>query len=247
MELNRRVILTLAGACTAATVGAGFFISTRPLALSQFKTALATKDHADLLVIGDSTGVTKDRLIYRFGVYVAASYPDRKTRFHWYDRDLDDFGSVTELGAGLKTIDIYNASRTGFRFLDWIGPRFVKISSIEPDLVIINVGLNSAYMKDQGKALSEFMSGLSTVRTRWPHVPILMNLQQPMRDDDSMALIVAAQQEAARQFDEITLIDSYTPILKAGKPKAWYADDTHLNALGDSKQLIVWLRHWDHA
>lgn len=221
-------------------------------AFSAFKARLGDGCNHSILIIGDSTGTrlgpegTTQRFVYRVAKYMADA-ADTPLIVHWYDRQSESFAETWGDASGAsRSLTVYNASFGGARLFEWMGWRFNNLTAIHADMVIVNLGLNMADQPSQ-QNVEEFADALSKIKSQWL-VPVVMHLQQPMRDNNLMAAVVSAQREAAAKIGGVTLVDSYSNVIRAGRPQSFYRDDVHLSFdLGDEFVANVWKKAWDAA
>jgi lysophospholipase L1-like esterase len=205
-----------------------------------------------VLVLGDSTShrvgdrTVAQQFIFELARHVGETTKGYSIAIRWFDKTVDAFEQTWMIKEeGTRSLTIHNASGGGFVLADWTEKRFGLISDIEPDLIILNVGLNMTDIPE--REFQAFKTGLARIRERWPTPPIIMHLQQPLRDNNRMASVVAAQRKVAALFSGITVVDTYSAFMKAGKPLSWYRDDAHTSAAGNDIIRTIWLAKWDRS
>lgn len=103
-----------------------------------------TKD-LSILVVGDSTGTTTDRWVYRFTALIGADWPTWTVLYKFWNDATPGYDAPTTIqtGTGPRTLTIYNASLSGAPTYWWQAARAdTAIYALTPDLVMISLGHN---------------------------------------------------------------------------------------------------------
>lgn len=191
--------------------------------------------NARIIFLGDSTGNATDEFIYLFAQWLGTREPTHGVLYYAWDEGAGAYASPVSVSSGTLplVIQVYNAAIPGINLIGWLGSRFAgAVGAVTPHAIVINTGLNVAGLENQEQQRKSFIDGIQTIMTARRFVPISMHLQQPLRDNDRMAMVNDAQRDVAAMMPGVALIDSYSKFIAANKPSAWYADDTHTNSAG---------------
>ena len=208
---------------------------------------LRNESDVSILFIGDSTSIPKWGWVYRFAQLLSTLYPRHSVYYYMWDSAADGYAKPLKMqtGSGPYSIKVFNASASGSNFNSWMGSRFANaVGALSPNLIVINVGLNVASYKDQVLQRRSFLDGIQQILTEKPGTPIAMHLQQPLTDSDLMSTVIAAQRQVKSLMPGVSLIDSYSRVVAAGRPAAWYVDNTHFSRIGAGVALDVAKRAW---
>lgn len=208
---------------------------------------LANAADVTILFIGDSTGDASHEWPYRFAQWLGAEHPTHTVQWHQHNGTAYAAPVSLSAGSGARTIHVYNASVGGYHISRWMTHRYASaIGALTPDLIITNDGVNpSTSSVDDVRRL--YLGAFQQILLEKPGTPIAVALQHPFRDDDGMDSVIEALRQVAGNYPGMTLIDGHARFVEAGKPAAWYENNTHPNAIGSGIILDELLRHWRAA
>ncbi|WP_299862877.1 hypothetical protein [uncultured Hoeflea sp.] len=190
------------------------------------------------LFLGDGTSDELGEQAHLMALHYAKIYRKFSVHYFSFNSEAGRYDEPVELskGTGPHVIRFYNASVFGSNLINWLGVRHKEaVESIEPDVIDLNFGINIAALMDAEQAKKSFLDGIMQLWRTHPGVPIAMHLQQPFRDDDKMASVITAQLSLASEFPQITLVDSYSPFIEAGKRVSLYINDFQTTTAGTAK------------
>lgn len=218
------------------------------------KSKLASGQDATFLVIGDSTGNAPDEWVYRFFAEIGLQNPTARVAYRLYaggqtsGSDAYDPEVAIQEGSGGPTIHIWNASVATTNPTYLLGAKKASaIDAVAPDCIIWNHGQNTVSPMPAHAQRDCFLMGFENVRLEHPGVPHVVMLQNPRRDDDLMASVIAELTALCAEYGDVTLIDGYSAYIAAGKPSGWYTDINHPNATGSGVLMDEALKVWSSA
>lgn len=189
----------------------------------------------NILVLGDSTGdkvpagaADPAEWVWRFGAEKLAA--DDATAFvgiRTYDATAEAYGPeiIIQQGTGGPTYRIYNGSVAGSSPSQFVGTRYgPAIEQVpEPAAIWWNFGHNMT----GSPVTASYTVLMDPVRATWPGATHLAIRQNPWRDTNSMAGIIAAFDTVVSSYGDIIVADVYAHYISNSKPADWYADTVH--------------------
>lgn len=186
----------------------------------------------NILFLGDSTGDATAEWIYRVGAALAALYPTHTVDYRLYSSGSDTYAAAVEIaaGSGARTITIWNGSISGATLSTLRGAKFTPAIGglTDLDAIVINYGQNNtAYNSFPYIQRGDMIALLEQIMLAHPGVPQTVILQNPRRDTDLMAPVVASWRYIKTLRPELGLIDVYSEFISRGKAAGLYLDDVH--------------------
>ncbi|MBS0258371.1 MAG: SGNH/GDSL hydrolase family protein [Proteobacteria bacterium] len=220
--------------------------SGRKQSLTAFSPLLAKMDAGQNAVIfanADSTGYSEYGPFYKFSTALGDFHDYTVVLYRWAEWDgaaatgPKQYAAPVTLRNGSRgTLTVYLAalpgSVAGGMFDGSRRPNAIDAIPT-PDLCITHhghnqqsfpvVGGSGAYAVGAGTLLGP----IGMAELKWPGVPQLITSQNPWRDDNGYAKVFEAVKRASLSQPEITLVDTYSKFLNAGKPASLYRDNVH--------------------
>lgn len=241
--ISRTLTQPITRPITSPGVGGGAAITS----LSSARLAIADDaGDVNLLFIGDSTGDATNEWIYLFAQWLATEYPTHSVSYRLWNTESSAYAAATAIstGSGANTIRIWNASVAGTAPIHHMGSNFAAaIADTNPDLIVWSHGHN--LLAQEGLARAEFVGPMDQVRMALPSVPHAAVRQNPRRDDNNMAVTVAALDALAEDYGDLTLIDAYSLFIAQNKDSSLYADNLHPSAAGSQLFLQAAKTAWN--
>lgn len=210
-----RAVLDVQTAKVAAETVAGFGASD---AVQPFLSIIenGTKD-AHLLMIGDSTGDESWEWVRLFFEGLAEKNPGAAFHYRLWQDASQTWDTPIIIGAGARTVTIWNASVPGSTTQYWLAARFTPaIAAIPADLVLISLGHNEG----SGTTYSwswraRYLALTESLRAQKPTATLVLVGQNPARANNWQAERIAVYKEiAARQG--YGFIDAHAAFIEAG-------------------------------
>ncbi len=208
---------------------------------------MAGAEDVTFLFIGDSSSDETSEWIYRFAEFLGEEYPTHTVLFYQHDGTAYGAASTLSTGTGARTIHVYNASVGGYHISHWMTTRYGDaIGALTPDVIITNDGVNR-WSSSVADIRRYYIQAFQQILLDKPGTPIAIMLQYPFRDDDGMDSVIEGLRCIAEHFPGMTVMDAHSRFVEAGKPSAWYTNNTHPNSAGSTVILDEAKRHWNSA
>ncbi|MFW7414772.1 SGNH/GDSL hydrolase family protein [Demequina sp. SO4-18] len=163
-------------------------------------------EDATVLYIGDSTNTmvsTENKRASRLVAEdMATLWPTHTVAWRQWDTGTNDWGTVENLntGTGGRTLNWYNGGVSGSRMDYFLGDRFdVALANLQPDLVIVNYGLNDGANDVNGAARyggARLMMLTEAVKRAVPYAQFIVLTQNERLDTISATVATRAQRYA---------------------------------------------------
>jgi hypothetical protein len=221
------------------------------VSLASLKADIVKNDSdVHILVIGDSTGNDSAEWVHRVAVDFGSRFTEMSVQYSLYDSVSDAYGAAETIstGSGPHTIHLWNASIAGANFNTLRGSKFgPSIGALDPNLIVFNLGHNTTGLTaTPSNHRGNLMAMVEQVMIAHRGVPQVMILQNPRRDTDLMAPVIASQKYFKTLRPEMGLIDVYSEFIARNKDPSLYADDTHpsYSSPGSDGQTLFVNRWW---
>ncbi len=206
-------------------------------AFSPIKTKLGEGKDAVLFINGDSTSYEKSGAYYLFAKAIGETMDCKVILHRWAEWNKGTPTGPKEYeapdtlrGTGKATLTIYLASLPGAVAADMFsGARRPKaIDAIpKPDCCILHHGHNmrgfpQAMAGDLTSGRGMILAAIGMTSMKWPDVPQAITTQNPWQAGDEYKTVLESIQTAAAAQPSLTLIDSHSAFLAAGKSPDLY-------------------------
>lgn len=224
----------------------------RPTAFTAVKNRISAGLSATMLFIADSTGYGPDAPIYRFALWLAATYPTHTVRFReWAEwaTAVKAYGAPVDLSLGStgSVIDIYSAALPGSVAAAMTdGSRFgAAVTGIPtPDVIVWDHGHNMTSNQWDNTGRGDFLGPIGTVQMALPNTPMAAIVQNPWRDAGAVTYDTKVRPNLIRvaaALGNLTLIDGFTPFIRRNKDPALYqaGANGNIHPSADGYSLIL--------
>lgn len=237
-------------ALAALVVAFALFLLWSDKPFDHIQQKLAEGGPATILVWSDSTGngdAEPREWPYLLGDWLAQRYPTSPIHLTpWSEAEADyaETKTIAE-GSGGPAITIANFAVPGANMAYGI-EHWQKAFGRwrEPDIIIVNLGLNYAGYEDIDIIRPLFEEGLDRLVADYPDVPTLLVKQNPFSDNDTMDLVYQVIDDAARHWS-LPTADVGT-LFKAHSDRDLFLgnDNTHPNQDGQDLYLDAIAALW---
>lgn len=211
--------------------------STASNAFSPLKAKLASGRDAVLFINGDSTSYEKHGPYYLFAKAIGDAVDCKVILHRWAEwnkgtptgpKQYEPAETLRETGKA--TLNVYLATLPGSVPSDmFAGARREKaIDAIPtPDCCILHHGHNmrgfpQALAGDRSTGRGMILAAIGMTSIKWPGVPQAITNQNPWKNGDEYKTVLESIQSAATAQPSITLIDSHSAFIAAGKTPDLY-------------------------
>lgn len=218
-------------------------------AWSPMHAKLEAGENATLFVNGDSTAYAYPGVFHRLAQAIGDMHDANVIIYRWAEWQINAatgpkaYADPITLRTGKRgTLTLYLAAlpggMAGYMFAD---QRAAALAIPTPDLCIMHQGHNmQSFELSSGdvryvSGKSAFLGPIGMTCLKWPGVPQIVTTQNPKRDGTGYDRVRAAIVEIGVSISDIMVIDTHQAFMDAGKPPAWYLDDTHPNEIGYAK------------
>lgn len=239
MITSRRHFLATAGAFSLGTAGWLRAAQTTPTAnaFSPIKAKLAAGKDAVLFINGDSTSYEPHGPYFIFAKAIGDSQDCKVILHRWAEWEMGKPTGpkqyeppVTLRETGKATLTVYLATLPGSVSADMFSGarRPAAIDAIPtPDCCILHHGHNmrgfhQAMPGDRSSGRGMILATVGMTSLKWPDVPQAITTQNPWRDGDEYKTVLESIQTAAEAQPSLTLIDSHSAFVAAGKTPDLY-------------------------
>lgn len=230
--------------------GAWFWLRPTPFVLVKQK--MAEGELVTILVWSDSTGngnADPREWPYLFGDWLADRFPASPIHLWQWLEDPEGYADPVSIadGAGGPPITLANFAVPGANMAYGMGERWGPAISRwkDPDLVIVNLGLNYAGYENEELIRPPFEEGIARLRAEFPKAPVLLVKQNPFSDNDTMDLVYRIIDDIARNEGMATA--DVAGLFKANSEPAKLflgTDNTHPNQAGQDLYLDAITALW---
>lgn len=203
--------------------------------LSALKGAVLRGESANVAIVGDSTADATTEWVYGFAAYVASLNSALTVTYRTYNDAGSSWNAPTTIqtGSGAETIAFWNASIASTKPTYLLGAkRAASIDGMPATIAlgIINHGLNLVGYSFDHTRRAHLMMLLEAMKLKWATAPTLIVNENPFRDDSNMAAIITAWLAVEALYPDCSVLNAYDAFVAAGKPAAYYDDNTHPSA-----------------
>ncbi|CDN93466.1 hypothetical protein [Agrobacterium tumefaciens] len=212
-------------------------------AFGPLKAKLTAGENAVVWINADSTGYSEFGPFYKFAAALGDLHDYTVVLYRWAEwvtsapTGPKEYSPAVTLRTGTRgTLTIYLAalpgSVAGGMFDGARRPNAIDAIPT-PDLCVTHHGHNQQSFPIVGGAgiyavgAGTFIGPIGMAEAKWSGVPQVMTTQNPWRDDGGYAKVFEAIKRAGQAQPEISLVDTYSRFVAAGKPATIYRDNIH--------------------